>query len=43
MILEMSRAQCLQRRGCPLYATGFAKNAPPLTVLWPTGKAFMAS
>lgn len=41
--LEMSGGRSLQRRGRPLYEAGFAKNALPLTVLWPTGKAFMAS
>lgn len=33
----------LAEKGRPLHEAGFAKNAPPLTVLWPTGKAFMGS
>ena len=41
--LEMAGGWSLQRRGRPLYEAGFAKNALPLRVLWPTGKAFMAS
>lgn len=41
--LGLSGGWCLPGRGCPLYAAGSARNVPLLTVLWPTGKVFMAS